>query len=49
VFTGEEMDLLYRFAEEGALAISRARSFEDVQDQYEALRQDLFEIFLAAP
>ena len=31
------------------VAISRARSFEDVQDQYEALRQDLFEIFLAAP
>jgi len=42
-FSEEEVKFLYGFAEQVALAIENARSYEDVKDEYEALRDDLWE------
>lgn len=42
-FTEEETAFLYGFAEQVALAIENARSYEDVKDEYEAMRDDLWE------
>lgn len=44
-FTEEEIRFLYGFAEQVAYAIENARSYEDVKDEYEALRDDLWEYF----
>lgn len=44
-FSQEEIDFLYRFAEQVAMAIANARSYEDVKDEYEALRDDLWDYF----
>jgi len=44
-FSQEEIDFLYRFAEQVAMAIENARSYEDVKDEYEALRDDLWDYF----
>jgi len=42
-FSEDEVKFLYGFAEQVALAIENARSYEDVKDEYEALRDDLWE------
>jgi CheY-like chemotaxis protein len=42
-FSDEEITFLYGFAEQAALAIENARSYEDVKDEYEAIRDDLWE------
>jgi FixJ family two-component response regulator len=42
-FLDEEINFLCGFAEQVALAIENARSYEDVKDEYEALRDDLWE------
>ncbi|MDQ7782496.1 MAG: response regulator [Desulfomonilaceae bacterium] len=44
-FSEEEIRFLYGFAEQVALAIENARSYEDVKDEYEALRDDLWDFF----
>lgn len=44
-FSDEEIKFLYSFAEQVAYAIENARSYEDVKDEYEALRDDLWEFF----
>lgn len=44
-FSDEEVRFLYGFAEQVALAIENARSYEDVKDEYEALRDDLWDFF----
>jgi CheY-like chemotaxis protein len=44
-FSDEEIRFLYGFAEQVALAIENARSYEDVKDQYEATRDDLWDYF----
>lgn len=44
-FSAEEERFLYGFAEQVALAIENARSYEDVKDEYEALRDDLWDYF----
>ncbi len=44
-FTEEEVQFLNKFAEQVAFAIENARSYEDVKDEYEALRDDLWEYF----
>jgi len=42
-FSEEEIKFIYSFAEQVALSIENARSYEDVKDEYEALRDDLWE------
>jgi FixJ family two-component response regulator len=42
-FSEEEIKFLDGFAEQVALAIENARTYEDVQNEYEALRDDLWE------
>lgn len=44
-FSEEEIKFLYGFAEQVAMAIENARSYEDVKDEYEALRDDLWDYF----
>lgn len=44
-FSEEEARFLFGFAEQVALAIENARSYEDVKDEYEALRDDLWDYF----
>ncbi|MBI4964449.1 MAG: response regulator [Desulfomonile tiedjei] len=44
-FSEEEVRFLYGFAEQVALAIENARSYEDVKDEYQALRDDLWDYF----
>jgi YesN/AraC family two-component response regulator len=44
-FSDEEVRFLYGFAEQVALAIENARSYEDVKNEYEALRDDLWDFF----
>lgn len=44
-FTEEEIKFLNGFAEQVALAIENARNYEDVKDEYEALRDDLWDHF----
>ncbi len=44
-FSPEEIKFLYGFAEQVAFAIENARSYEDVKDEYEALRDDLWDFF----
>ncbi|MBM3302395.1 MAG: GAF domain-containing protein, partial [Deltaproteobacteria bacterium] len=44
-FSEEEVIFLSGFAEQVALAIENARSYEDVKDEYEALRDDLWDFF----
>jgi FixJ family two-component response regulator len=44
-FSEEEIRFLYGFAEQVALAIENARSYEDVKDEYQALRDDLWDYF----
>jgi CheY-like chemotaxis protein len=44
-FSDEEIRFLYGFAEQMAYAIENARSYEDVKDEYEALRDDLWDYF----
>ncbi len=44
-FSDEDVKFLYGFAEQVAHAIDNARSYEDVKDEYEALRDDLWEYF----
>lgn len=44
-FSEEEVRFLYGFAEQVAYAIENAKSYEDVKDEYEALRDDLWDYF----
>ncbi len=44
-FSDEDTKFLYGFAEQVAMAIENARSYEDVKDEYEALRDDLWDYF----
>ncbi|AFM25602.1 response regulator [Desulfomonile tiedjei] len=44
-FSDEELKFLYGFAELVAYAIENARSYEDVKDECEALRDDLWDSF----
>jgi signal transduction protein with GAF and PtsI domain len=44
-FSDEEVRFLYGFAEQVALAIENAKTYEDVKDDYEALRDDLWDYF----
>jgi YesN/AraC family two-component response regulator len=44
-FSEEEIKFLYDFAEQVAMAIENARSYEDVKDEYQALRDDLWDYF----
>lgn len=44
-FSEDEGRFLFGFAEQVALAIENARSYEDVKDEYEALRDDLWDYF----
>jgi len=44
-FSEEESRFLFGFAEQVALAIENARSYEDVKDEYETLRDDLWDFF----
>ncbi len=44
-FSDEEVKFLYGFAEQVAMAIENARSYEDVKDEYQALRDDLWDYF----
>jgi CheY-like chemotaxis protein len=44
-FSDEEIRFLYGFAEQVAQAVENARSYEDVKDEYEALRDDLWDFF----
>lgn len=44
-FPEEEIKFLYGFAEQVAMAVENARSYEDVKDEYEALRDDLWDYF----
>jgi len=45
IFTEDENEFLYGFAEQVAFAIENARSYEDVKDEYETLRDDLWDYF----
>jgi len=42
-FSDDEVRFLYGFAEQVAIAIENARSYEDVKDEYQALRDDLWD------
>jgi len=44
-FSDEEIRFLNGFAEQVALAIENAKSYQDVKDEYEALRDDLWDHF----
>lgn len=44
-FSEDESRFLFGFAEQVALAIENARSYEDVKDEYETLRDDLWDYF----
>jgi YesN/AraC family two-component response regulator len=44
-FSDEESRFLHGFAEQVSYAIVNARTYEDVKDEYEALRDDLWEYF----
>ncbi len=44
-FSEEEVRFLFGFAEQVALAIENARSYEDLKDECEALRDDLWNYF----
>ncbi|MGC8657657.1 MAG: response regulator [Desulfomonilaceae bacterium] len=44
-FSDEEVRFLFGFAEQVAMAIENARSYEDLKDECEALRDDLWEYF----
>ncbi len=44
-FSEEEVRFLFSFAEQVALAIENARSYEDLKDECEALRDDLWDYF----
>ncbi|MBM4327028.1 MAG: response regulator [Deltaproteobacteria bacterium] len=44
-FSEDEKKFLQGFAEQVAMAIENARSYEDVKDEYEALRDDLWDYF----
>lgn len=44
-FSEDEAKLLLRFADQAALAIENARSYEDFKDKYEALRTNLWEYY----
>ncbi|MFZ5865926.1 MAG: response regulator [Thermodesulfobacteriota bacterium] len=44
-FSDDERKFLQGFAEQVAMAIENARSYEDVKDEYEALRDDLWDYF----
>jgi YesN/AraC family two-component response regulator len=44
-FSEDEIKFLYGFAEQVAMAVENARSYEDVKDEYEALRDDLWDYF----
>jgi DNA-binding response OmpR family regulator len=44
-FDPEEIRSLHRFAEQAALAIENARTYEDIKNKYENLRTDLVDFF----
>jgi FixJ family two-component response regulator len=44
-FDPEEIRFLHRFAEQAALAIENARTYEDIKNKYEDLRTDLADFF----
>ena len=44
-FSEDEVRFLFSFAEQVALAIENARSYEDLKDECEALRDDLWDYF----
>jgi GAF domain-containing protein len=44
-FTPEELKFLHSLADQAALAIENARSYEDMKNKYEALRGDLVDYF----
>jgi FixJ family two-component response regulator len=44
-FDPEEIRCLHRFAEQAALAIENARTYEDIKKKYENLRTDLVDFF----
>ena len=44
-FTEQETKFLYGFAEQVALAIENAKSYQDVKEEFETMRDDLWEYF----
>ncbi len=44
-FSEEETKFLYGFAEQVALAIENAKSYQDVKEEFEAMRDDLWDYF----
>lgn len=42
-FTAGEIDLLNRFIEQASIALENARTYEDVHERYESLKDDLWE------
>ena len=44
-FSPEEFKFLHGLADQAALAIENARSYEDMKNKYEALRGDLVDYF----
>jgi CheY-like chemotaxis protein len=45
VFSPEEIQFLFGLAEQGALAVQRARSYEEAQLEYESLRESIWDYF----
>lgn len=44
-FTDDETKFLYSFAEQVALAIENAKSYQDVKEEFETMRDDLWDYF----
>jgi DNA-binding response OmpR family regulator len=44
-FSKDEIDFLHKFADQAAIAIENARSYEDVMDEYEVIKDDLWDFF----
>lgn len=44
-FSKDEIDFLHKFADRAAIAIENARSYEDVMDEYEVIKDDLWDFF----
>jgi FixJ family two-component response regulator len=44
-FSKDEIDFLHGFADQAAIAIENARSYEDVMDEYEVIKDDLWDFF----
>lgn len=44
-FSKDEIDFLHKFADQAAIAIENARSYEDVMNEYEVIKDDLWDFF----